>query len=189
MYNKINIRVMSRLDAFKYCLKDHKETTAIISISTPYIVYEYGVFKDESNKVIDILELCFVDADEPYTQDIYDVYASEMDLLCDSDAKRIAEFAERYVGKNISLIVHCDAGISRSSAVAAAILRHYTGDDAQIFDDYNSYDPNMLVYFKVLKAFGDHIVNCSMICKEEIGHVYDRKRQCFLCFRHTRIQL
>ena len=112
------------------------------------------LFKSEENQVIDILELSFVDADEPDSLDVNDIIAAEKDLLCDKDAERIVEFSEKY--KNKLLIIHCDAGISRSSGIAAAILRHYTGDDAEIFDNY-SYDPNMWCYFKTLKAFGDEL--------------------------------
>ena len=78
--------------------------------------------------------------------DVNDIIAAEKDLLCDKDAERIVEFSEKY--KDKLLIIHCDAGISRSSGIAAAILRHYTGDDAEIFDNY-SYDPNMWCYFKI----------------------------------------
>lgn len=41
------------------------------------------------------------------------------------------------------VIVHCDAGYSRSPAVAAAIARVYDGDDAQYF---RRYQPNRRVY-------------------------------------------
>ena len=74
--------------------------------------------------------------------------------MCDRDAERIVEYSKKH--KDKLLIIHCDAGISRSSGIAAAILRHYTGDDAEIFDNY-SYDPNMWCYFKTLKAFGDEL--------------------------------
>ena len=96
----------------------------------------------------------FFDADEPNGLDVNNVVAANSDLMSDEDAEKIANFVEN--NKNDLIIVHCDAGISRSSAVAAAILRHYTGNDDRIFDDY-SYNPNMWVYFKVLKAFGEQI--------------------------------
>lgn len=154
MNERIKVIVMSRLEAYQYCKKHHDKPSAIISISTPYNIYDYCVFKSEENQVIDILELSFVDADEPDSLDVNDIIAAEKDLLCDKDAERIVEFSEKY--KNKLLIIHCDAGISRSSGIAAAILRHYTGDDAEIFDNY-SYDPNMWCYFKTLKAFGDEL--------------------------------
>lgn len=49
-------------------------------------------------------------------------------------------------------IVHCDAGISRSSGVAAAILKAKTGDDSQIFNN-PKYRPNMRCYRIVLDEF------------------------------------
>ena len=149
------IRVMSRFEAFNYCKNQHSEQAVIISISTPHIDYECRVFKSDTNGIIDILELFFADVDDPGNIEISDDYAATKELLTDKDAKRIAEFAERY--KDKLLIIHCDEGVSRSAGVAAAILRHYTGDDAEIFDNLYSYNPNMWCYFKVLKAFGEQI--------------------------------
>ena len=136
MNEKIKVIVMSRLEAYQYCKKRHDKPSAI------------------ENQVIDILELSFVDADEPDSLDVNDIIAAEKDLMCDRDAERIVEYSKKH--KDKLLIIHCDAGISRSSGIAAAILRHYTGDDAEIFDNY-SYDPNMWCYFKTLKAFGDEL--------------------------------
>ena len=154
MNERIKVIVMSRLEAYQYCKKIHDEPSAVISISTPYNKYEYNVFMSKDNRIADILSLSFVDADEPDSLDVNDIIAAEKDLLCDKDAERIVEFSEKY--KDKLLIIHCDAGISRSSGIAAAILRHYTGDDAEIFDNY-SYDPNMWCYFKTLKTFGDEL--------------------------------
>ena len=119
--------------------------------------YAVDSFHDNRNGV-----LCgIVSGDKVYEyiitncpSDVNDIIAAEKDLLCDKDAERIVEFSKKY--KDKLLIIHCDAGISRSSGIAAAILRHYTGDDAEIFDNY-SYDPNMWCYFKTLKAFGDEL--------------------------------
>lgn len=150
----IRVRVMSRLDATYYCSNPHDEKTVIISISTPCFNYELEPYKNEENGVQNILKLSFFDADEPDGLDVNNIVADNSDLMSDEDAEKIADFVER--NKNDLIIVHCDAGVSRSSAVAAAILRHYTGNDDRIFDDY-SYNPNMWVYFKVLKAFGEQI--------------------------------
>ena len=49
------------------------------------------------------------------------------------------------------VIVHCDAGISRSAGIAAAILKHTTGDDSSIFVN-GQYDPNLWCYRKTLEA-------------------------------------
>ena len=99
MNERIKVIVMSRLEAYQYCKNYHDKPSAIISISTPYSIYDYCVFKSEENQVIDILELSFVDADEPESLDVNDIIAAEKDLLCDKDAERIVEFSEKYKDK------------------------------------------------------------------------------------------
>ena len=49
------------------------------------------------------------------------------------------------------IIVHCDAGLSRSPAVAAALSRVLDGDDDAYFKRYR---PNMKVYRGILDAWG-----------------------------------
>lgn len=46
------------------------------------------------------------------------------------------------------IVVHCDAGVSRSPAVAAALARVLEGDDAEYFA--GRYRPNMRVYRMIL---------------------------------------
>lgn len=152
MKRKTEIQVMSRLEAYKYCKSCHNTSAVIISISTPNTEYPYEVFKSETNGIVDILDLSFADVDGQESIDINDDYAAIKELMTDKDAKRIAGFVERY--KDVLLLIHCDEGVSRSAGIAAAVLRYYTGDDAAIFDDCFSYNPNMWCYFKVLKAFG-----------------------------------
>lgn len=148
----MRIAVKSRNAAIEYCSLAHKAQSVIISISTTYGVYKSEPFISDKNNVIDILRLSFLDADCPNDFDVYGKIAKESDLMSDEQAKQIVDFVEKY--SDYVIIVHCDAGISRSSAVAAAILKHYTGDDSRIFDS-RWYAPNMWCYYKVLKAFGD----------------------------------
>lgn len=46
------------------------------------------------------------------------------------------------------VVIHCDAGVSRSPAVAAALSRHYLGYDDLYFKQYR---PNMHVYRTMLE--------------------------------------
>jgi predicted protein tyrosine phosphatase len=48
------------------------------------------------------------------------------------------------------IVVHCDAGASRSPAVGAALARVLNGDDAEFFA--GRYRPNMRVYRMMLNA-------------------------------------
>ncbi len=149
--NKISISILSRFRASEYCKNKHKTDSVIISISTPNVDYSDCIIEaNKENRVIDILPIEFMDADSPGNDDVYGNPTTIDDLMSDEDAKKIVEFVKKYKDKRI--LVHCDAGISRSSAVAAAILKHYTGDDSMIFDS-RWYNPNRWVYRKVLEAF------------------------------------
>lgn len=148
----MQLKVMSRNAAVDFCNFAHKAQSVIISISTTYGEYKTEPYISEKNNVIDILRLSFLDADCPNDKDVYGRIAKEDELMSDEQANQIVDFVEKY--SDYLIIVHCDAGISRSSAIAAAILKHYTGDDSDIFNS-RWYAPNMWCYYKVLKAFGD----------------------------------
>ena len=63
---------------------------------------------------------------------------------------QILEFIQD-VWENIDcLLVHCEAGMSRSPAIAAAIDKIYHGDDSFWF---NTKTPNMLVYRTILEDY------------------------------------
>lgn len=57
----------------------------------------------------------------------------------------LASFIEVYVPQVEAFLINCDAGVSRSAAVAAAILQYTSGDDSFVFGN-SRYRPNMYVY-------------------------------------------
>lgn len=67
-------------------------------------------------------------------------------------AVQILDFVEEVKDNIEILVVHCDAGISRSSGVAAALSLIYTGTDKGIFMD-KRYVPNMFVYRTILNVY------------------------------------
>lgn len=67
-------------------------------------------------------------------------------------AKKISEFTDNIDFDNEKLYVCCDSGISRSSAIAAAILRKYKKDENTIWKNSN-FQPNILVYKTLCKEF------------------------------------
>ena len=144
----MNVTVMSRWDAVFYCYNPHAQPAVMISISDPHMQYAAAPFCSEENKVLQILSLCFADADQP-GPDIYGYDARVEDLMRDEDAAKVAELLRTYPDTDV--IVHCDAGISRSAGIAAAILKHTTGDDSSIFQN-GLYDPNLWCYRKTLQA-------------------------------------
>ncbi len=72
--------------------------------------------------------------------------------ITDGDADIIARFVTAVSDKVDCLVVHCEAGVSRSAGVCAAIMKSLTDDDMAIFNN-SYYKPNMRCYRKVLEAF------------------------------------
>lgn len=126
--------------------RPHEVPHLIVSISTPGS--EPARFKT-NDQTLEVLRLWFHDLDA--LKEGYD--DKPEDLFSRSQAERIVDMvlahpqAERFV-------VHCDAGISRSSATAAAIMKGLTGDDSKIFKNPRYY-PNRLVYRTILEVWYD----------------------------------
>ena len=96
-------------------------------------------FPKNKNRIA-VLSLEFQDLNKPYKD--YKIFNKK-------DAYSIFEFLER--NKEIkNIIVHCDAGISRSPGVAAALAKIFNGDDNKYFKEYL---PNMLVYKTMLDVW------------------------------------
>ena len=131
-------KVLSRSGAIAYSYKQNISKTEIISISDAYDSYPH--FNDNLN-FSRILYLKFDDVEK-----------GEPNCITTEDAKKITKFINT-VNKSIEqIIVHCEAGVSRSAGVCAAIMKYLTGDDSEIFDN-PKYCPNMTCYRAVLKEF------------------------------------
>lgn len=145
---KVEVTVISREAAVQYCKEKHNRDAVIISISDPSIEYDEAPFCSKENRVSAVLPLSFSDADGP-GKDVYGLDVDEEDLMNDEDAVKIARFVNENRDKLI--IVHCDAGISRSAGVGAAIAKYFTGN-ADTFFNSGRYSPNMWCYSKTMMA-------------------------------------
>lgn len=140
----IQIEVLSRTKARKRFFGGHIDGVACIAITDYYAQSRFSrsVYPAKS------LFLQFDDVEREH-----DGYIP----IDQKQAEQIAKFirmiyADEYVH---TIVVHCEAGISRSAGVAAAILKWWIGDDSPIFDN-NYYRLNMRCYRMVLNAlFGD----------------------------------
>ncbi|MCU0659883.1 MAG: hypothetical protein MUF64_32840 [Polyangiaceae bacterium] len=88
-----------------------------------------------------VLRLSFADRDRPS-------FPGERLFEAD-DARAVWGLFQKHRGVD-TLVVHCDAGLCRSPAVAAAVSRAFTGDDEEFF---RRYRPNMRVYRMLLDIF------------------------------------
>ena len=64
-------------------------------------------------------------------------------LMNEDHAKSIWRFVKQWQEKVETIVVHCEQGMSRSPAVAAAICNVLDGDGSQFFQEYM---PNRYVY-------------------------------------------
>ena len=103
----------------------------------------YAESPDVDNPFLkDALFLCFDDIDEDYD-----------DYVCMTQEQ--AEQVVDFVGKNKTsplIICQCEAGISRSGAMAAAVVWYLTGNDSQVWDNRYLY-PNRHIYRLLVNEF------------------------------------
>ena len=140
------VRVMSREQVIQFSRSSHREIIAVISISDFDKEYPH-LENNHDNGIVYKYKIHFGDVDE-----------GEQHCITDSDAMQIASFVFSIKDRADMLIVHCEAGISRSPGVAAAVLKFIDDDDTPIFDNH-LYRPNMTCYRKVLRAL-------FKLCKE-----------------------
>lgn len=78
-------------------------------------------------------------------------------------ANDIKNYIKSVSGKVKTLYVCCDSGESRSSALAAAIMRYKGLNDITVWADWH-YHPNTLVYKMQCDAFGLHTSKLKLCC-------------------------
>ena len=89
------------------------------------------------------------DTNEYSDTELTELYSRhKVHLFNDEMAKSVLEFVISHPCG--VLLVNCEAGISRSAGVAAAIGKVFNRDDTFVFNS-GRYVPNMLVYSKILR--------------------------------------
>ena len=129
--------IMNRYNARQATYEKDMPDTIIISITDPGT--NNNMFYPQP-WLLAILELQFVDVEEPQSGHISHKQANE-----------IADFVRKYYSKVERIIIHCEYGQSRSAGVAAAISKFYEEHDSGIFGNV-AYSPNKTCFFYVLDA-------------------------------------
>lgn len=117
----------------------------IISCTDPNQEFPKFAMGQLSRECTSTLFLKFGDIDEPGIE--------EYPAITDEQAATIAAFVKANEKSCDTFYVNCDAGISRSSGVAAAISMYFYNKDSWIWSS-GKYVPNQYVYRKVLGALG-----------------------------------
>ena len=135
-----NVKVFSRAALEEYIKYfGFSEPTIVISISCPSdLVPRYLLY--DINNMVDKIFVKFDDVECDFGS-----YVS----MSDEDAKNIVDFVFKHKDVD-NIVVHCDAGISRSAGVAAALSKIFNNDDFKYFSPYTMYEPNMCCYNGIL---------------------------------------
>ena len=108
---------------------------AAISIS---MLGDFPVLSEDQRE--GLLQLAFADTADP----------ERPDSFTSSLAAELLDFVDKMWDRVEVLLVHCEAGLSRSPGVAAALSRIYYGDDGPWFE----YDfPNSLIYQLLIDGY------------------------------------
>lgn len=127
----MKITVISRPEAERY---HPPENTIAISIYTPD--YSIPVLSPD---FVEHHTFCFFDRDVAIDE-------LESGIITNEDAYKISQIIHRCMTNRMDVMIHCDAGISRSGAVAVAIDDYF-----RLGQDWSKKKPtfNRLVYNKV----------------------------------------
>jgi len=105
----------------------------------------------QSENRVSVLRLAFADVSNVDWARIYGF--PEEAIFGEETARSILNFYDSAVQQGAEvMMVHCEAGVSRSPGVAAALSKIHLGTDQEFFDRYT---PNMLVYSKILTEHYD----------------------------------
>jgi len=138
----------------------NKRTAEVIKFDIPYIVISIYSTNSQPAKIplhpkcLDVLSIQFDDVDS-------DDWQIGCKSITEKQANQIWTFVDYYLQRNHTnpkldntkaelILIHCNAGVCRSPALAAAISRIYTGEDKEWFQ--KPYLPNMKVYNTMLKV-------------------------------------
>jgi predicted protein tyrosine phosphatase len=120
-----------------------RSSYVVISIHDPNTQPPYV---PEQPGLIDKLVLVFDDAEEVPDNPL----PAQITLMSREQAEQVHRFFEKHREEVQTVVVHCEGGVSRSPAVAAALCRALGGDD-ELF--WQEYQPNRHVYRLLLEVF------------------------------------
>lgn len=143
--------VLSRDKAKTYeCDKPH----IYISVKCPYDSEGWAKLPDNPNRMQTLL-LAFDDWDDYQKHKLTTEFKNnprvgEMVFFSNDHAKSIVGLVQEYQKKVEAIVCQCDAGISRSAGIAAALSKCIVGHDMQFFERYH---PNRRVYRMILNEW------------------------------------
>lgn len=155
-----NVVVMSQMDAISHSYKQDIKSCVIVSITcandTVPAFYKPNSLHKGDIKVKDVFDMHFDDIDH---------YIEGFREPRNVDFAGLKTFIDKYKDLVDEIVVHCHAGISRSSACASAICK-YLGLDYKGIWGSGDYVPNRLVFKLTLNELNENI------SEEELKELY-----------------
>lgn len=94
-------------------------------------------------------------------------------IFDEDDFKKTHDFIEKY--KDSHFVVHCDAGVSRSSATALAIAKELAPEDYQKLLNLGIYFPNVLIYSYLVEGkFNDKLYKKNIVSNYILGDYFKK---------------
>lgn len=132
----MHVIAISRREAQEYTANEPYVVVSITDPGSQDVVFQ----KDDNRKAV--LSLQFHDVDR-IMPGVLAINAEQ--------GEQIWAFAKENAQRVELIVCHCEAGISRSAGVAAALSKAFNDDDKKFFES-NRYLPNRRAYRAVLKA-------------------------------------
>jgi len=144
----MDIRIMSKDNAEDFFSYSHEKEWACVSIT------DFDEIKPLFQTSIATKRLVFSDIET--TDNIPEDYINKRNLkfFTKEIAYKIKTFVDLITDFECGLIVHCHAGISRSSAVAFALEEYFNKCDSKKLFKQHGYAPNMEVYAILCEELG-----------------------------------
>jgi len=132
---------------------------------------------NETDNMVDHLIIPAWDIDSSFTNNkFWELYPDAV-MFDDAFAKEIRIFVELNIDKVDYFLIHCDAGVSRSRAVAGALEWVYNGNDKEHF---KKGVPNPTIYKLLLKTYG--------FSNDYSEHDMKEPTVCYVCGRNWSLE-
>lgn len=129
---------------------DRESIEAGIAVRTRYVVISIHSSRSKKPKVrrqAGLKDVLFVRFDDAEPSTLMELPQS-IKLMTAAHAKAIWSFVSQHEKAIGTIVVHCEQGMSRSPAVAAAIARRLGMDETRF---WNEHQPNQYVYEMMVK--------------------------------------
>lgn len=136
-------------------VSNRQQITAGLEIHRPYIIIslrDVGSPRPRIPSPRQCRGICFLAFDDVQPED-REPLPPDLHPMRPGHARRIWQFVQTHEPEIQTIVVHCEMGLSRSPAVAAALCLAFAQDDERFFLEYQ---PNRHVYHlmcSVIRAF------------------------------------